>query len=210
MIDAGESAVASESTDGDGEYGFAGLTAGAYIVDVDAPAGFGLTAPPEPRPVTVAAGDTVTDADFGYQQIRGRTLATIGDFVWNDLNRDGIQDANEPGSRGRDRRIAGQRRQRRWRPPPPAPTGSMNSPASRRATTGSNSSAGRVPGEPAPAGHDPRHRLRWAGLGRGDAAAGENEHHHRRRVLRTTARPLTCPSTTSRCSRRAKPRINSR
>ncbi len=54
VIDDGDSVVGTATTDDEGKYGFADLAAGAYIVDVDAPAGFGLTTPPEPRPVSVA------------------------------------------------------------------------------------------------------------------------------------------------------------
>jgi hypothetical protein len=50
---------------------------------------------PDPATVTVSAGATA-DADFGYY----RDPATMGDFVWLDLNDDGIQDANEPGIGG--------------------------------------------------------------------------------------------------------------
>ena len=99
VSDDGDSTVGTDTTDANGTYGFADLAAGDYIVDVDAPSGFTLTTPPEPRPVTVAAGDTVTDADFGYRQTVIE-LGTIGDFVWNDLNQNGIQDAGEPGLAG--------------------------------------------------------------------------------------------------------------
>ena len=98
VIDGGESALATTTTDANGGYQFTGLEAGDYIVDVDAPPDFDLTTPPEPRPVTVTAGETVTNADFGYQRIV--PPASIGDFVWNDLDKDGIQDAGEPGFAG--------------------------------------------------------------------------------------------------------------
>ncbi|MCP5053357.1 MAG: VCBS repeat-containing protein, partial [bacterium] len=52
------------------------------------PAGVTLTTGNEPLDVTLAAGEDYNDADFGYQQQN----ATIGDFIWNDLNGDGIQD----------------------------------------------------------------------------------------------------------------------
>ena len=40
------------------------------------------------------AADNFDDADFGYQD---PGTASIGDFVWNDLNGDSIQDGGEPG-----------------------------------------------------------------------------------------------------------------
>ncbi|MBN2390640.1 MAG: hypothetical protein JXR84_07955, partial [Anaerolineae bacterium] len=39
----------------------------------------------------------VDDADFGYQP---RGFSSIGDFVWNDINANGVQDAREPGVNG--------------------------------------------------------------------------------------------------------------
>jgi len=42
--------------------------------------------------VTLAAGENNTVQDFGYTG-----LATLGDFVWLDVNNDGVQDAGEPG-----------------------------------------------------------------------------------------------------------------
>src|SRR6185369_7157729 len=41
---------------------------------------------------TLAAGGVDNTVDAGAYK-----PASIGDFVWNDLNGDGIQDANEPG-----------------------------------------------------------------------------------------------------------------
>ena len=46
--------------------------------------------------ITVPAGATITNVDAGYVP----NSASLGNFVWNDLNRDGIQDANEAGIQG--------------------------------------------------------------------------------------------------------------
>jgi hypothetical protein len=43
--------------------------------------------------VTLAAGDNYPDLDTGYFSPK----ASLGNFVWFDLDRDGIQDAGEPG-----------------------------------------------------------------------------------------------------------------
>lgn len=60
--------------------------------DTDLPAGVVLTGgSSDPTTVNVPGGGTARD-DTGYV-----LLANIGDFVWLDLNGDGVQDANEPG-----------------------------------------------------------------------------------------------------------------
>ena len=87
-------------TGGDYNYIFANLPAGTYTVNVDEstlPSGWALTNPPEPKTVTVIAGQNYDTADFGYWET-GKF--SIGDRVWYDLNGDGIQDAGEPGING--------------------------------------------------------------------------------------------------------------
>jgi uncharacterized repeat protein (TIGR01451 family) len=102
--------LSTDVTDGNGYYWFADLTAGTYTVgfptaitggctltlldaateatDSDANLTTGKTAS-----VTLAAGETNPDIDAGYIS----SLASLGDFVWKDLNRDGIQQPSEPG-----------------------------------------------------------------------------------------------------------------
>ncbi|MDF3131299.1 SdrD B-like domain-containing protein, partial [Kiritimatiellaeota bacterium B1221] len=95
-LDGGEP---SAVTDGSGAYDFTDLSVGSYSVRVDTtttPAGFVRTGGANPRAVTIAAGEDFNGADFGYQQ----QDATVGDFVWNDLNGDGVQDGGEPGLSG--------------------------------------------------------------------------------------------------------------
>ena len=79
-------------TNGGGAYDFANLVAGTYLVDVDeasAPlVGFSLTGGTDPLPVSITAGEDYNAADFGFQQQN----ASIGDFVWNDVNGNGVQD----------------------------------------------------------------------------------------------------------------------
>jgi len=89
----------NELTDGSGAFDFTNLATGTYVVDIDpttVPPGFVLTTANLPLIVNLAAGEDYNDADFGYQQ----QDASIGDFVWNDLNGDGIQDGGEPGISG--------------------------------------------------------------------------------------------------------------
>ena len=55
------------------------------------------TRPPDAAQSSVlAAGQNVTNVDAGYNS----PLATIGDFVWSDLNGNGQQDPGEPGIQG--------------------------------------------------------------------------------------------------------------
>ncbi len=97
----------STSTDATGAYLFSGLSAGSYTVTVAAPAGFVATPSAQggnnatdsngnPANVTLAT-NTSNDLtiDFGYFM-----TASVGDFVWNDLNANGVQDGGEPGIGG--------------------------------------------------------------------------------------------------------------
>ncbi|MCE1189345.1 MAG: choice-of-anchor A family protein [Ignavibacteria bacterium] len=104
--------VATTTTDANGNYIFANLAPGSYYVQFTKPAGMTITAKQvgsdntkdsdaDPSTgktacVTLAAGDNNTTVDCGMYATR----ATIGDRVWNDLNKNGIQDANEPGLSG--------------------------------------------------------------------------------------------------------------
>ena len=62
--------------------------AGTEATDSDANATTGLTAA-----VTLAAGEVNSSTDAGYYS----PLGSIGDRVFNDLNRNGVQDPGEPG-----------------------------------------------------------------------------------------------------------------
>ncbi|MCM2359385.1 MAG: SpaA isopeptide-forming pilin-related protein [Geobacteraceae bacterium] len=96
------------ATDANGWYQFTGVCSGDYKVELSAPNGYVLTtanAPgstpdndsnPNPAPVSLAtdAGSDLS-LDFGLY----RPVA-LGDFVWEDLNGDGIQDGGEAGIAG--------------------------------------------------------------------------------------------------------------
>ncbi|WP_429885934.1 SdrD B-like domain-containing protein, partial [Geoalkalibacter halelectricus] len=104
--------VQSQITDANGFYLFTGLCAGDYEVLVDEttlPMGFvaspceqgmdpALDSNCQPALVTLPtnASQDLT-IDFGYYL---PCTGSIGDFVWNDLNQNGIQDAGEPGIAG--------------------------------------------------------------------------------------------------------------
>ena len=89
-------------TDADGKYSFAGLPLGEYKVDVVNPTSGPLagTKPLEAytaryktsAEVTIKAETgSVIDVNFGFVK-----PASLGDYTWMDVNRDGIQDADEP------------------------------------------------------------------------------------------------------------------
>ena len=97
LDDAGRT-VATTTTNADGEYLFANLTAGDYQVMVDA-----STIPGSPSQTydlnggldnmsaeSLAPGENNLEHDFGYFR-----PGTIGDFVWLDANNDGTQSGEE-------------------------------------------------------------------------------------------------------------------
>jgi len=102
--------IATDVTGANGEYGFP-VAPGSYVVEFVAPAGFDGTlqdqggndaADSDADPntgltgtITVNSGDTDLTNDAGYYE-----PASLGDFVWQDTDADGIQDAGEPGIGG--------------------------------------------------------------------------------------------------------------
>ncbi|GBC61613.1 hypothetical protein DENIS_2575 [Desulfonema ishimotonii] len=100
VIDDTDIVVEVLTTDADGRYQFSGLLSGSYIVDVtderNVLTGYDLTTGNDPLPVNLAKEEVYADADFGYRP----RLSSIGDYVWNDINGNGVQDANEPGIGG--------------------------------------------------------------------------------------------------------------
>ena len=91
--------VATLTTGADGAYKAENLPAGNYTVEVDPtslPAGALQTGDPDENldhqgSAVVVSGKNTPDLDFGYV-----IAASLGDKVWEDLNADGIQDADEP------------------------------------------------------------------------------------------------------------------
>jgi SdrD B-like domain len=108
---AGNIVTATTTTGTNGEYLFSNLAPGSYSVTFTKPVGF--TASPADLggndatdsdankttgitpAVVLKSGDVNTTLDAGFFE-----LAKIGDFVWEDKNANGIQDAGEPGLAG--------------------------------------------------------------------------------------------------------------
>jgi hypothetical protein len=103
----GGSHVYTTTTDASGVYSFTGVVSGAYEVQVDVstlPAGYAQTGDPDLTSVCsggdcdsssafdLRAGQIDMSRDFGYRPPR-----ILGDYVWFDLDGDGIQDASEGG-----------------------------------------------------------------------------------------------------------------
>jgi hypothetical protein len=101
--------LTSTVTDANGDYNFAGLPAGSYIVlvdeaDADMPSTHYQTGDPDETGGTCTVCDAdgsadttsgdVSNVDFGYQPTG---FSSIGDFVWMDDDGDGIQDTGEAG-----------------------------------------------------------------------------------------------------------------
>ena len=62
----------TQTTGPSGEYEFAGLAAGNYIVDVAGPVDFDLTTANDPLAVALAQSEDFDGADFGFQPVRRR------------------------------------------------------------------------------------------------------------------------------------------
>ena len=112
LKDAFGNVLATTTTNMKGYYLFPELCAGDYIVEVDegtlppdfvaSPCNVGtddaLDNDCSPKLVTLPSNVTCDlTNDFGYNS---PCSGLIGDFVWHDLDRDGIQDSGEPGIEG--------------------------------------------------------------------------------------------------------------
>ena len=105
-------AVATTITDGTGHYLFDNVVPGTYSVGFAAQPGLVLTAQTNATTdgsdavpatgktptFTVAAAEQRRDIDAGFKPVSDpANSAAVGDYVWNDLNNDGIQGADEAG-----------------------------------------------------------------------------------------------------------------
>ena len=90
----------TRTTDANGHYLFSNLSAGTFTIAValdtgDLPAGYDSSTGGATATVTVADDAIIDTVDFGFY-----TQASIGDFVFDDLNGNGSFDAGEPGIEG--------------------------------------------------------------------------------------------------------------
>jgi hypothetical protein len=115
VIDTDDAVVTTTTTDSNGNYTFTDLPDGNYIVEVaSSPSATVQSQDPDGTNDNVArkiviSGGTATidgnscpdgcndDVDFGYKPYG---FGSIGDFVWEDLNGDGVQDDGEPSVTG--------------------------------------------------------------------------------------------------------------
>nr|HPI54001.1 SdrD B-like domain-containing protein [Chitinophagaceae bacterium] len=117
LYDNANNVMATTTTDVNGEYYFVGLIPGIYYVGFNnLPQGYNFTnqnsdnlgingsqnsdADPvtgHTNTVNLLAGTTNPNLDAG---IVSTTVASVGDYVWYDVNQDGLQGSNEPGLGG--------------------------------------------------------------------------------------------------------------
>ena len=119
VTDVNGNAVNPTTTDTVGAYTFPLLPALAagqhYTVTVTTPAGYVPTLTGQGTPATDSSSTTATSGDLTTNGSSDLTLdfgfvkpaVSVGDFVWVDTNRNGVQDAGEPGIPGVTLRLIG-------------------------------------------------------------------------------------------------------
>ena len=108
VVDVFGNPVTTTVTDVDGKYSFDNLPPGQYTVTVTDPAGFEPTVANKGPSETDSSTRKATSAVLSQDGSRDATLdfgfwappAVVGSRVWNDLDRDGLQDIDEPGVGG--------------------------------------------------------------------------------------------------------------
>lgn len=111
LYNCNDNLIATTTTDANGNYSFNNLAPGSYYVQFVAPSGYVFTQPNQGGDddldsdanisngktdcITLSLGETVTNLDAGLF-----ANGSIGDRVWNDTNKNGIQDAGEEGLPG--------------------------------------------------------------------------------------------------------------
>ncbi|OQX07623.1 MAG: hypothetical protein BWK80_49265, partial [Desulfobacteraceae bacterium IS3] len=114
LLSASGGVIASAVTDGSGWYQFTGLVPGSYAVSFEAPAGYHFspknqgsdTAKDSNADTATGRTDVITLSSGGHNPTIDAGLyadtppASLGDVVWYDTNRNGVQDAGESGVAG--------------------------------------------------------------------------------------------------------------
>ncbi|PIW70239.1 MAG: hypothetical protein COW08_02925, partial [Ignavibacteriales bacterium CG12_big_fil_rev_8_21_14_0_65_30_8] len=90
---------ASTTTDNNGNYKFENLSPGGYEVTFTLPSGYSFANNNTSlHTITLNEGDNVKDINAGmFYTPPPPVYASVGDFVWEDINKDGIQDNGELG-----------------------------------------------------------------------------------------------------------------
>lgn len=102
--------IAEKNSGSDGKYSFGDLSASSYTILVQLPSGFSFSPKDKGSDdskdsdvdpiswktacITLTAGQNKTNVDAGMSS---SATCSIGDRVWNDKNKNGVQDAGEPG-----------------------------------------------------------------------------------------------------------------
>jgi len=96
--------LSSVVTDVAGDYCFENIGSGSYYIDYDLPEGYFPSAYGFVNVVDPATGKIKLDIAYGESSTRNDIgayrLSQLGNYVWNDENNNGIQDANESGIAG--------------------------------------------------------------------------------------------------------------
>lgn len=105
VVSSSTASINSTITDSNGFYSFTGLPSGTYSIDFIAPPEWIPTIPNNsdaevdndyienmPINVSYSTGGYVDSLDAGFYR-----ASNIGNFVWEDINKNGIQDISEPG-----------------------------------------------------------------------------------------------------------------
>uniref|UniRef100_UPI00374D22B2 SdrD B-like domain-containing protein n=1 Tax=Staphylococcus simulans TaxID=1286 RepID=UPI00374D22B2 len=109
-----DGSTVTTTTDGNGNYEFTNLPNGDYTITFETPEGYEPTTPNVGNPeldsngttttVTVNNGDDKTIDSGFYKPVQETpqepATYTVGDKVWEDTNKDGVQNSNEPGIPG--------------------------------------------------------------------------------------------------------------
>jgi uncharacterized repeat protein (TIGR01451 family) len=90
----------STTTDSAGHYLFTGLCAGTYQVKATPPCSFVATTSSSVSTTLATDSSANLTVDFGFAKPATSCTGKIGDFVWNDVNKSGIQDSTETGLSG--------------------------------------------------------------------------------------------------------------
>ena len=110
LYDATNGVAGTTTTDVNGAYAFTNLVPGSYTVGFAAPLGFALTLQNQGGDAADSDADRTTGLTAPTVLVSGENdptwdaglyvPASLGDFVWHDLNYDGLQTGGEPGVPG--------------------------------------------------------------------------------------------------------------